>query len=69
MTGRKSGDGFLRGARARDGFLHLLFFLREAHSDGFLRPSFFGDFFVAREHASDVHLNAFGSQNHMGQII
>ena len=24
------------------------------------------DFFVAREHASDVHLGAFGSQNHNG---
>ena len=29
VTGRKSGDGFLRGARACDGFLHLLFFLQE----------------------------------------
>ena len=28
-TGPKSGDRFLRGARACNGFLHLLFFLRE----------------------------------------
>ena len=29
VTGHKGGDGFLRGVRASDGFLHLLFFLRE----------------------------------------
>ena len=29
VTGCKGGDGFLRGVHACDGFLHLLFFLRE----------------------------------------
>ena len=29
VTGRKGGDGFLRGVHVCDGFLHLLFFLRE----------------------------------------
>ena len=29
VTGRKGGDGFLRGVHACDGFLHLLFFLQE----------------------------------------
>ena len=29
VMGRKVGDGSLRGVHARDGFLHMLFFLRE----------------------------------------
>ena len=39
----------------------------KTHGDGFFRPSFLvTDFFVAREHASDVHLGTCGSQNHNG---
>ena len=52
--GPKGGDGFLCGVHPCDGFLHL-FFLRETHDDGFFRSLFLvTDFFVAREHASDV---------------
>ena len=64
VTGPKGGDGSLRGVRACDGFLHLLFFLRENPRDGFLRPLFLATgFFVAREHASDVRLAPLVSQN------
>ena len=65
VTGLMSGDRFLRGVHACDGFLHL-FFLQETHSDEFLRPLFLVmDFFVvACGHASDVHLGAFGSRSH-----
>ena len=67
VTSHKGGDGFLRGVRPCDGFLHLLFFLRVHHDDGFFRPLFLAtDFFVARKHASDVHQGAFVSQNHNG---
>ena len=42
-------------------------FCGKTHGDGFLRPLFLAtDFFVAREHASHVHLGAFVSQNHSG---
>ena len=40
VMGRMGGDEFLRGVHACDEFLHLLFFLRENHGDGFFRPSF-----------------------------
>ena len=65
VTGRTDGDGFLRGVHACGGILHLLFFFcGKTHNDGFFRPLFLAtDFFLAREHASDVHLGAFVSQN------
>ena len=65
VTGRKGRDGFLRGARVCDGFLHLLFFsCRKPRDVGFFGLSFGDGFLCAHEHASDGHVGAFGSQNH-----
>ena len=42
-------------------------FCGKNHGDGFLHHLFLvTGFFVAREHASDIHLGACGSQNHNG---
>ena len=51
---------------ACDGFLHLLH-CGKTYGNGFSRSLFLvTGFFVAREHPSDIHLGAFGSQNHNG---
>ena len=46
MTGRRGGDGFLRGVHACDGLLHLLFFLRENPRRRISPPLVFGDGFL-----------------------
>ena len=59
-------DFFVACMRVTD-FYTCCSFCGKNHGDGFLRPLFLAtDFFVAREHASHVHLGAFVSQNHSG---